>query len=381
MSFAADLVHRPRRLFLRRALFQIHLWAGVLLSLYIAVIALTGAVLVFEDELTAITLPSGLHDFDPAHVAPIPQVTARFQAEFPTATLSEVTVPSAAVPAFQLAAADRSGLAFGVAADPQTGQLTRTPRTWVEWIRDLHVYLLLPHTYGAQVNGVGAAVLLLLTLTGLALWWPGLRNWTRGLRVNFRANWRRINFDLHNAIGFWTLAIVLWWAFSGFYFGFYRQVSAAVNLVSPLRNMVSPKPLPASQTAERLSLAELLQAAQTASPAGHLYGLSDPLLKGHSVYAYMDLGRPGDFSRRDIVLLDTTTGGVLSLWHYADNHSFGDWILWSMHPLHFGTLWGLPVKIVWAAVGVGLAILSITGLLMYWNRYLRHRWRVLRATK
>jgi uncharacterized iron-regulated membrane protein len=105
--------------------------------------------------------------------------------------------------------------------------------------------------------------------------------------------------------------------------------------------------------------------------------MSDPLLHGSSIYVDMDLARSGDFSHRDIVVLDTATGRVLSLWHYADRLSLGDWILWLMHPLHFGTLWGLPGKLLWATIGVSLALLSLTGLLMYWNRFLRHRWSLL----
>jgi uncharacterized iron-regulated membrane protein len=42
-----------------------------------------------------------------------------------------------------------------------------------------------------------------------------------------------------------------------------------------------------------------------------------------------------------------------------------------MHPLHFGTLWGPVVKLVWFLLGLSLGILTVTGLLMYWNRYLR----------
>jgi uncharacterized iron-regulated membrane protein len=48
-----------------------------------------------------------------------------------------------------------------------------------------------------------------------------------------------------------------------------------------------------------------------------------------------------------------------------------------MHPLHFGTLWGLPFKILWFLLGLSLALLTATGLLMYWNRYLRKRWHTL----
>ncbi|NUQ30225.1 MAG: PepSY domain-containing protein, partial [Acidobacteriaceae bacterium] len=47
------------------------------------------------------------------------------------------------------------------------------------------------------------------------------------------------------------------------------------------------------------------------------------------------------------------------------------------YPLHFGTLWGLPVKMLWCLLGLCLPVLSITGLLMYWNRHLRTRWRAL----
>jgi len=55
--FFQHLLHHPRRLWIRKAIFQVHLWGGVLLTLYLVVIALSGSVLVFEDELTRMTLP------------------------------------------------------------------------------------------------------------------------------------------------------------------------------------------------------------------------------------------------------------------------------------------------------------------------------------
>jgi uncharacterized iron-regulated membrane protein len=58
----------------------------------------------------------------------------------------------------------------------------------------------------------------------------------------------------------------------------------------------------------------------------------------------MDLRAPGDFSHRDIVAIDATNARVLSVWHYGQNHSLGDWFMWSMHPLHFGTCGGWDSK-------------------------------------
>ena len=64
-------------------------------------------------------------------------------------------------------------------------------------------------------------------------------------------------------------------------------------------------------------------------------------------------------------------GDYISTWRYGVNQSLGDWIIWSQVPLHFGTYWGLGVKIVWAVAGLAIPLLAVTGLLMYWNRALR----------
>jgi uncharacterized iron-regulated membrane protein len=374
LTFLHNLAHNPRKLFLRRAVFQIHLWAGILVSLYVVIIALTGAVLVFEDELTSTTLPASLSPLNSSRLASIPAVMQQFQQSYPGARVNEIDTPWPTVPAYRLQAFSATGSEFNLAADPVTASLYRQPYSWVNWVHDLHVYLLLGSAHGEQVNGIGAAILLLLSVTGILLWWQGLRNWSRALLINLRCNWRRINFDAHHAIGIWTLAIVLWWSISGVYFGWYKQFVSVVNAISPLQGMLSP-PLPQhlSAGAQRAPLVAIVAAAQQASPHGRLFSLSDPSLQGTLVYALMDLRNAGDFSHRDIVTIDTTNAQVLTVWHYGQNHSAGDWFIWFMHPLHFGTLWGMGFKVIWFLLGLSLAILSATGVLMYWNRFLRHR--------
>ena len=44
-------LREPQTLLLRRVLFQIHLWVGIATGLYIALIALTGSILVYRIEL------------------------------------------------------------------------------------------------------------------------------------------------------------------------------------------------------------------------------------------------------------------------------------------------------------------------------------------
>jgi uncharacterized iron-regulated membrane protein len=373
MPFLHHAIHNPRKLFLRKALFQVHLWSGILLSLYVIVIAITGSILVFENELTRTTLPPHLSSYNPAHTASIPTVMDAFHRAYPTAHVTDLYTPWPVIPAYLLVAVTSTNSQFTLIADPTTAALHPQPRTWVQWTHDLHVLLLLNPSHGEQVNAIGSAILLLLCITGIVLWWQGLARWSRALRISLRSNWRRINFDAHHAIGFWTLAIVFWWSISGVYFGFYKPIVAAVNVISPLRGMAAPQ-LPANMPTgpHRASLQSILDAAQQASPQGRLYSISDPSLLGTAAYAQMDLRAPSDFSHRDIISISTVNAQVLTDWHYGANHSLGDWFLWSMHPLHFGTLWGTPIKILWFFLGLTLALLTITGLLMYWNRYLRH---------
>ncbi len=373
MTFLHNLVHRPRQLWLRRALFQIHLWAGVALSLYVVVIAISGSILVFENELTGTTLPRGLSAFDPLHTAPIPEVMRRFRQACPGCTASVLISPYPAVPAFQIRAVDSQSRQLSFIADPVSGAVLSQPRTWVDWMHDLHVYLLLGSGHGKQVNGVGAAILLLLCVTGPLLWWPGFRNWSRGFRISLRSHWRRINFDAHLAIGIWTLAIVTWWAVSSIYFAWYGPLEAAVNAVFPVRAMLSP-PMPplAPNSGGPASLAAIVAAAQHSSPHGRLFAIYNPSLTDPTVFVQMDLRDPSNFAHRDLITIETSSARVLTIWHYGNNVTLGDWILWSMFTLHFGTVWGIPIKILWFLLGVSLAVLSITGLIMYWNRYLRH---------
>ena len=54
MNFLRQFVHRPQRLWVRQFNFQVHLWVGIILSLYMIVIGVTGSILVFRTELESL---------------------------------------------------------------------------------------------------------------------------------------------------------------------------------------------------------------------------------------------------------------------------------------------------------------------------------------
>lgn len=77
----------------------------------------------------------------------------------------------------------------------------------IGWLVNLHSNLL-AGSIGRLVNGIGGVSLTLLCLTGAIIWWPGVKYWRRSLQVNWRANFPRINWDLHSAFGFWCFPFV-----------------------------------------------------------------------------------------------------------------------------------------------------------------------------
>lgn len=367
-------LHHPRKLWLRRALFQIHLWMGVLLSAYLFVIGLSGSILVFQQEIRAASLPHP--PYNRAHIARASTVLAAAHKHFPQDEITYFELPQPESPWWTIYLEDahhERNLAYANAA---TGQiLPQRHPLWIDWVLALHIYLLMGRT-GFIINCLAGSGLFLLALSGAVLWWPGLRFWTRGMRVSLRHRWQRVNFDLHSAVGFWTLAIVSWWGFTAIYFLFPQPIAAIVNRISPLRGMKPPALIARTQidssAAPNLSVDALLKRASLYSH-GRIEGMGLAGKQDKTVAIYIDRAAPGDFTHRDIVTLDPKSGALLSLWHYGENRSLGDWFLLLIYPLHFGTLWGMGVKILWALLGLSLPILSLTGLLMYWNRWLSKR--------
>ncbi len=51
LTFWRHWVQQPQKIWLRRALFQVHLWSGIAVGLYILIVSVTGSVLVYRNEL------------------------------------------------------------------------------------------------------------------------------------------------------------------------------------------------------------------------------------------------------------------------------------------------------------------------------------------
>ncbi len=196
-----------------------HLWSGIGLGLYILFISVTGSVLVYRNELYAAATPtpivsrgSGPYLSDER----LGELAVRAYPGYAVARLRRPTDRDQAVELWLAKGDDTRKRLFDPRSGEDVGSSAATALNLVEGLIKLHDDLLGGDT-GRAVNGAGAGALLLLALSGAVIWWPGIARWRRSLVVHRGVGWKRFVWDLHSAIGFWSLLAVLMFGASGLY--------------------------------------------------------------------------------------------------------------------------------------------------------------------
>jgi hypothetical protein len=112
------------------------------------------------------------------------------------------------------------------------GEATTSGQWFLLWVTRLHDDLLLDRPDGPWWNGLLSLAFTLSVITGGVVWWPGVSRWKRSLGVKVKAGWRRFNWDLHSALGFWLFFFMLMWGISGWYLGMPDPLTNFVERIS-----------------------------------------------------------------------------------------------------------------------------------------------------
>ncbi len=383
-------VDRPQSVWWRKLMFQVHLWIGILLALYVIAISVSGCVLIFGREIT-----------DDAPSVALREGVPRVELERFAVEVKKLH-PDYDLNGFQNLAAE--GKALRVTLEKETGDPKHktTQRRVVyfdpydgrmiadrdddfkkihpvyAWLQDLHINLLAGRT-GLKVNAACGGGLLLLCITGIILWWPGFRTWKQALWVRWKSGWKRINFDSHRAIGFWALAMISMWALTGLYFGYPQPVRKALKMVLPFdKGHKQPKTQwkPGDPV---LPISDLYHRAQATLPTEQISAMYLPDDPGDSVFFAIIPSRTPRYLHYEALMLHPATGDVVHLHDGWKDARAGDISLSVMFMLHFASVESLFLRSIIAVFGITPAILTITGILMYWNRSLSKKWKRLKG--
>ena len=376
MSF----LRRPQSHLLRRAIFQIHLWTGVAVSLYVVFIGATGAALVFRPEMQKAAFReffdagrAGEPDAEPA------EIMRQVQNRYPGYRFSGIDWPTRRRDTY-ISYVVKGSEFRTVFSHPVSGRVFgELPRnSWITTLQSLHFDLFSGST-GRTVNGIAAFSLIGMFVSGLVVWWPGIDRWRQSLWVDIRNGWKRINWDLHSAIGFWLFALLMLWAVTGVEFAFPRGFRSAVNAVSPLTVVRAPQSaVPHGTKLPAADPMALIAKARALEPGARMGRLVLPATDRAAVLILLAHYDHGDYDTSDerLFYFDQYSGNLLLRRVPAEEiRTAGDFVMAWIGPLHVGSFGGLPVKILWAILAMSFPLLAITGTLMWWNRVFRERFR------
>jgi uncharacterized iron-regulated membrane protein len=382
----------------------LHRYFGLATSVFLVVVGLTGSLLAFYPELHRLANPHW-YPGRPAETWLLPgELAARLEAADPRLRVTHLQLQGfeGATRAWVAPRTDpETGKPFAIGhefavLDPATGEVIERGRwggiadTWrqiMDFIYELH-YSLALGMFGMWTLGIVALLWTLDNFAGAYLTFPVGRNNRRSFWSRWKPAWQvkrgastyRLNFDLHRAGGLWPWAMLLVFAWSSVYMNLwdtvYTWTTRAVMDYRPPWVLVVPEAKPLEQPPlnwrQAQSVAERLMTEQAGK---HHFRPGRPIMLRYeaesAVYFYeaessLDINdRPRRYGAQ--VIFDARTGELrhvlLPSGQYAGN-TVSNWL----YALHMGNVFGLPYRIFVCMLGLAIAMLSVTGVYVWWKK-------------
>lgn len=371
---------------------NIHLYLSLAAGLVILIACLTGAILVFEKDLQ-MALNKDRYYVTAGSRKLSPDLLVRAVTDsFPKAKINSIKLYADAERSAEVSvnfpgdktrkspkkdnsskpAAPQRQPGFTIFIDPYTGTILEKysyQETWFYTVFSLHRWLLGGNdSVGKYIVGVSTFIFLFILITGVILWWPKTRRILKQrVRIKWDAGWKRLNHDLHIVFGFYSCIFLfifaftgLAWSFEWFNDGIYKVTN------SPLK----PKPAPKSafvDGAARISFSKAFAAAQAIYPQAQFYNIQTPKDSAEAVSVSVLRKNPAHESATDAVYIDQYSGAVLGSLKYEER-SIGARVRSTFKPVHTGSIWGTPSKIIAFIVCLFGVSFPVTGTVMWLNR-------------
>ena len=217
---------------MKKALRKIHLWLSVPTGIIITLVCFSGAMLVFEKEITEAIKPE-LYFVKEAKGEPIPmqQLMEKVEETLPdSVSISGVTVFADSTRTYQVSLSKprRASIYVNQYTGEVTGRSERLP--FFNTMFHLHRWLLGSSSgVGKLLTGICTLVLVFILVTGILMW---LTNRNKPLKaslaIHVTKGWGRFWHDLHVAGGIYATIFLLamaltglTWSFSWYRTGFY----------------------------------------------------------------------------------------------------------------------------------------------------------------
>jgi len=363
----------------KKTVLLIHLWLGLITGLVVFVISLTGAVYCFAPELQNATQPWRSVEPQQQPFLPPSQLKQIAEKQLPGKPAQYIYYGPANKAAYVLFYG-AGGYYNSVFINPYTGgvlQVKNMRRDFFTMVLYLHISLLLP--YGDQVVHGCTLVFLLMLVSGIILWWP--RN-KAARRQRFSVKWgaspKRLNYDLHNVLGFYASWITVFvaitgliWSFNWFARGVYTLTGVRYSIIREKPPVSDTMPVK-TNTGTRAPLDMVWQNLQ--ADMGHHYVAAGLQLPQTTSAPIVVRATPEEntYYKADMRYFDQYTAkefpGAYEWGRYADAHTVADKIKRMNYDIHVGAIGGWPGRIAVFFAALIAASLPVTGFMIWRNK-------------
>lgn len=367
-----------RRQLLRKVIFQIHLWTGLVLGFYFAVLGLSGSALVFKSEINRAIAPH-LYSVSAkagAKALSLQTIAAGFMVAHPDEEISSFLLPLAVDETVIIGY--KSKMAGPEKGRPNWRQCFVNPYSGVilgdeanggifNIIQRLHFRLLLDEL-GTTLNRWGSLFIIAMLFSGLWLWWPSTSRFAREFKqrttIKTGGSFKRVVYDTHNTFGFYSAAVLLVLSITAASHFFKDQTLAIVSTITTSKLEKKEKRPPKVES--KLTFDEIVAGAKEAAPDMVPYIITDSLR--------VKMVKPGEKpvgAKFVTVVLNPLTGAAECV-ERPEADLAGRQILNWLMPVHFGQ-WGpgytyYAVKLLWFIAGFCPLVLCVSGCVMYLER-------------
>ncbi len=358
---------------------KIHLWLGIPAGLLVFIISVTGCLYAFQDEIQNLTQPYRFVQAQNKAFLPPSQLQAIAQAQLPDKHLHSVHYKQPNQAAEVIFYHYEPTYYYTIYLNPYTGEVLKVKNQQTGFFRVVlngHFYLWLPPKIGQPLVAYSTLVFVVLLITGLVLWWP--RRWNRSamrgaFKVNLKSGFKKLNYDLHNVLGFYALLVLLVIALTGLVWGFNWYAYLAYKGAGGEKSLIYADPGSVkadSANVDTLAIDKVFTLMQQLYPTAKSIEVHPPETDSATIAANANMAS-GTYWQTDYRYFNQYTLAEIPVNHIYGrlaDAQFADKMLRMNYDIHTGAIAGLPGKILVFLAGLIAASLPVTGFYIWYKK-------------
>ena len=378
---------------MRKLFAKIHLWLSIPFGIIIAIVCLTGAILVFETEILEICYPSRyfVKEVKGEPLPPAALLNAARQQLPDSVKINGLRVMQDPKRTYQVVLPGKKAAAF---INPYTAEITGIDDGQGFFMQMMRLHRWLLDTYkrdgsfalGKAVVGYSTLVLAFILISGLVIWYPRNKKALKNrLKIKTKAGWYRFFYDLHVSGGFYATLLLLVLTLTGltWSFGWYRDAFYTVFGVETAQTQGHTQ-APASSdlkgksgergTRERGSKEKITNYTQWATVLADLQNRY-PRYNSITIQdgsATVSAAQYGNTRGSDRYIFDPANGEITDVQLYKDLPNSGKIRGW-IYSVHVGSWGGLTTRILSCLVSFLGAVFAITGYYFWIKKKIRKK--------